>query len=100
MGGAVPPAGRLEGVGQTDAEFAFRMWDEVRGPMKTYRLKLVLDFDAVDDVEARGRVRRLLADLRERVLSDPDCVMRPARANCVQDGDRSGRNVMRPEDEI
>lgn len=66
--------------------------------MKTYRLKLVLDFDAVDDVEARGRVLRLLADLRERVLNGPDCVMRPARANCVQDGDRAGRNLLRAED--
>ncbi len=66
--------------------------------MKTYRVKLVFDFDAVDDVEARRRVQQLLADLKGGVLAGPDCGLRPSRANCVQDGDRSGRNILRPEE--
>lgn len=66
--------------------------------MKTYRLKLVFDFDALDDVEARRRVQSLLADVRGLLQQPAHADVRPARANCVQSGDHGGRNILRAED--
>lgn len=66
--------------------------------MKTYRLKLVFDFDAFDDVEARNRALEVFAELKEGLLRTAGDHLRPARANCVQSGDHSGRNILRPGD--
>ncbi len=66
--------------------------------MKTYRLKLVFDFDAFDDVEARKRVQGVLTEIQQGLLRSQNGELRPARAHCVQSGDHSGRNILRPED--
>lgn len=66
--------------------------------MKTYRLKLVFDFDAVDDAEARKRVQGVLADVQGCLRDGAGPPLRPARANCVQSGDHSGRNILRGGD--
>ena len=56
--------------------------------MTAYRVKLVFDFEAVDDAEARKRVEAFLLG-----IPLPEGFRRD-RVNCVQQGDRSGRNVM------
>ncbi|MBI3271430.1 MAG: hypothetical protein HYZ53_20740 [Planctomycetes bacterium] len=64
-------------------------------PMPVYRMKITLDFDAMDDVEARERAEELLRTLRGQVLPASRTPFQIAKANCVAIGDRQDRNVLR-----
>ncbi len=66
--------------------------------MTQYRMKMTLDIEALDDVEARSQVRALLQDISTKVLKERGIALEPVKVSCVQSGDHSGRSVLRPTD--
>lgn len=66
--------------------------------MTQYRVKITLDIEALDDVEARTQVRALLQDFSAKVLKERGIALEPVKVSCVQAGDHSGRSVLRPTD--
>lgn len=59
--------------------------------MPRYRLKVVVDLEAQDDVHAREGAEKFLSSF-ELLVRESGCTF--VRANCVRDGDREGRNVL------
>lgn len=66
--------------------------------MSQYRVKIAFDLDAIDDVDARQKVRTLMAEVTEKALKPAVVPLDAVKVSCVQAGDRTGRSVMQPGD--
>lgn len=63
--------------------------------MAVYRMKITLDFDAIDDVDARQRAEELLRGIRGQLIPSGTTPFAIVKANAVALGDREDRNVLR-----